>query len=469
HMLIYFFYSREKENLFYALFAGSMSLFFATSLFINHTHLVNDFVYILESSVIIFISIMFASYNFFLYAIIYEKMPKKSWIIVTVGALLSIMLLFFYSAHWMFNYVFWPFLLLLTVEGVRVIILAIKRRKRNSIIIGIGVLVFFLFIVYIPISNIFSLHMPGWFNLVFVYSGFLSLPISMSIYLARESAKTKTDLEQRIIEVQELSEKTIAQERREAELRIESEKEKVENERKTKELEEARQMQLSMLPKEIPHFINLEIATYTKPATEVGGDYYDFMKSQDGTLTLLIGDATGHGLKAGTMVTASKSLFNSLGNKSDVVEILKEFNSSLYKMKLYNLAMCMAILKIKDNKLEISSAGMPPSLIYRKATGQVEEILLKGMSLGSIKEFPYYKESYELNSGDLILLMSDGFPERFTADKQMIDYDKGKEILSEIGSGSPNEVIDYFVKFGDEWAKGHPQEDDVTFVAVKIK
>ena len=138
-------------------------------------------------------------------------------------------------------------------------------------------------------------------------------------------------------------------------------------------------------------------------------------------------------------------------------------------MKLYNLAMCMAILKIKDNKLEISSAGMPPSLIYRKATGQVEEILLKGMSLGSIKEFPYYKESYELNSGDLILLMSDGFPERFTADKQMIDYDKGKEILSEIGSGSPNEVIDYFVKFGDEWAKGHPQEDDVTFVAVKIK
>ncbi len=469
HMLIYFFYSREKENLFYALFAGSMSLFFATSLFINHTHLVNDFVYILESSVIIFISIMFASYNFFLYAIFYEKMPKKSWIIVTVGALLSIMLLFFYSAHWMFNYVFWPFLLLLTVEGVRVIILAIKRRKRNSIIIGIGVLVFFLFIVYIPISNIFSLHMPGWFNLVFVYSGFLSLPISMSIYLARESAKTKTDLEQRIIEVQELSEKTIAQERREAELRIESEKEKVENERKTKELEEARQMQLSMLPKEIPHFINLEIATYTKPATEVGGDYYDFMKSQDGTLTLLIGDATGHGLKAGTMVTASKSLFNSLGNKSDVVEILKEFNSSLYKMKLYNLAMCMAILKIKDNKLEISSAGMPPSLIYRKATGQVEEILLKGMSLGSIKEFPYYKESYELNSGDLILLMSDGFPERFTADKQMIDYDKGKEILSEIGSGSPNEVIDYFVKFGDEWAKGHPQEDDVTFVAVKIK
>jgi serine phosphatase RsbU (regulator of sigma subunit) len=129
----------------------------------------------------------------------------------------------------------------------------------------------------------------------------------------------------------------------------------------------------------------------------------------------------------------------------------------------------MAILKIKDNKLDISSAGMPPALIYRKSTGKVDEILLKGMSLGSIKTFPYYKESLELYSGDLILLMSDGFPERFTEDREMIDYEKGKEILAEIGSVSPNEVIDYFVKFGDEWAKGHPQEDDVTFVAVKIK
>ena len=65
--------------------------------------------------------------------------------------------------------------------------------------------------------------------------------------------------------------------------------------------------------------------------------------------------------------------------------------------------------------------------------------------------------------------MSDGFPERFTANKEMIDYGKGKEILSEVGTSSPNEVIDYFVRYGDDWANGHPQEDDVTFVAIKIK
>ncbi len=470
HLLIYFFYSRGKENLFYALFTGSMALFFGVSIFLNNTHTASDISIIVNISPAIFLSLMFASYNFFLYAIFYDKMPKQTWIIAIVGALLSLMLIFIFSkGDWMFNYIFGPFLILLTIEGVRVIVLAIKRKKRNSIIIGIGVLIFFLFIIYLPISNIFNLHLPNWLNLVFLYSGFLSLPISMSIYLARDSAKTKTDLENRIVEVQELSQKAIEQERREADLRIETERERAEHERKTKELEEARELQLSMLPKELPHFPNLEIATYTKPSTEVGGDYYDLMKSEDGTLTLIIGDATGHGLKAGTMVTATKSLFNTLGNNSDIVEILTDFNSSLYKMKLNNLAMCLAILKIKNNKLEIGSAGMPPALIYRKSTGNVDEILLKGMSLGSIKEFPYYKKTYNLNSGDVILLMSDGFPERFTSEKIMIDYDKGNELLAKIGNGSPNEIIDHFVKFGDEWADGHPQEDDVTFVAVKIK
>lgn len=469
HLLMYFFYSRDKGNLFYAFFTGSTVVFFASSLFSQNTHAVSDITHIINIMPIVFITVMFASYNFFLYSIFYDKMPKQSWGILIVGLLLSIILIFFVSENWMLNYVFGPFLLLLTVEGLRVIALAVKRRKRNSVIIGMGVLIFFLFIIYIPVSNMLSIKMPGWFTLVFFYFGFLSLPVSMTIFLARESARTKNDLEKRILEVQELSQKAIEQEKREADLRIEKEKARVENERKSKELEEARQMQLSMLPKEIPHFTNLEIATYTKPATEVGGDYYDFMKSEDGTLTLLIGDATGHGLKAGTMVTASKSLFNSLGGKADVVEILREFNSSLYKMKLYNLAMCMSILKIRDNKLDIASAGMPPALIYRNATGQVDEILLKGMSLGSIKEFPYYKESIDLHPGDLILMMSDGFPERFTSEMVMIDYDKGKEILKGIGSKSPNEVIDYFVKYGDDWAKGHPQEDDVTFVAVKIK
>ncbi|MDX1700661.1 MAG: two-component regulator propeller domain-containing protein, partial [Melioribacteraceae bacterium] len=84
-----------------------------------------------------------------------------------------------------------------------------------------------------------------------------------------------------------------------------------ENERKTKELEEARKLQLSMLPKEIPQLPNLDIAVYMKTATEVGGDYYDFHLHSDGTLTVVLGDATGHGMQSGMMVSIMKSLFMS--------------------------------------------------------------------------------------------------------------------------------------------------------------
>ncbi len=70
----------------------------------------------------------------------------------------------------------------------------------------------------------------------------------------------------------------------------------LENDRKTKELEEARQLQLSMLPKTLPQLPHLDIAVYMKTATEVGGDYYDFNVGMDGTLTVVIGDATGHGM-----------------------------------------------------------------------------------------------------------------------------------------------------------------------------
>ncbi len=92
------------------MFAGSMALFFGAALYSNNTHSINDISYIINLSIFILISIMFASYNFFLYAVFYDKMPKKSWLIAGVGAVLSILLIFFITTQWMFNYVFGPYL-----------------------------------------------------------------------------------------------------------------------------------------------------------------------------------------------------------------------------------------------------------------------------------------------------------------------------------------------------------------------
>src|SRR5262249_55042421 len=136
----------------------------------------------------------------------------------------------------------------------------------------------------------------------------------------------------------------------EASLRQELE---AENEIRMKELEEARQLQLSMLPRTIPQLPRLEIAAYMKPATEVGGDYYDFHLSDDGVLTVAVGDATGHGLKAGTIVTATKSLFNHLAQGSNIPAIFRRSSRALKRMNLRSWFMAMTIAKVKDYQLTL--------------------------------------------------------------------------------------------------------------------
>jgi len=241
------------------------------------------------------------------------------------------------------------------------------------------------------------------------------------------------------------------------------------NARKTKELEEARQLQLSMLPQTVPQLPHLDIAVYMKPATEVGGDYYDFHLSEDSTLTVAIGDATGHGAKAGTMVATTKGLFGVLAKKADIQNIFATFTKTIKSMNLGNLYMAMALVKIKDHRLIASSAGMPPLLIYRAATKQVGELELKGMPLGFFVEFPYKVEEVKLEAGDTILLMSDGLPERFNPDGEILDYPAAKNIFAEAAGKSPAEIISRLNQAGEKWANGQPQQDDVTFVVMKVK
>jgi signal transduction histidine kinase len=234
HLLIFFFYSRQRENLFYGLFAAFLTLHAGWLLYTHTTHLVSDLGYIIYSSGIIWISLMLATYNFFLYAIFYKKMPKQFWVILLLGAALSFLVLFVYLGNF-WGYVYLAFILLLAAEGLRVIILAIKRKKKNAAIIGTGVLILFLFSLFIVITGITEISLPYWLVISIFGFGLLSLPISMAIYLARESARTKSDLENRIVEVEDLSEKTIEQEKREAELRVE-------NTRKETELQKAAEL-----------------------------------------------------------------------------------------------------------------------------------------------------------------------------------------------------------------------------------
>jgi len=182
------------------------------------------------------------------------------------------------------------------------------------------------------------------------------------------------------------------------------------NKRMKKDLNDARDLQLAMLPANLPELPYLKIAVSSKTAQEVGGDYYDFNLVNE-NLTFAIGDATGHGLKAGTIVTATKVLFNSFATLDNPKEILSKISLSIKEMGFRNMFMAMLIAKITPNKMTLSSAGMPFTYVFTNSNKKVREIPLKGMPLGSFPGFNYQSETIELKKGDTFLFHSDGLSE----------------------------------------------------------
>jgi serine phosphatase RsbU (regulator of sigma subunit)/ligand-binding sensor domain-containing protein len=242
-----------------------------------------------------------------------------------------------------------------------------------------------------------------------------------------------------------------------------------ENDRKTQELEEARQLQLSMLPKKLPIVDNLEIAVYMKTATEVGGDYYDFSISNDGTLNVGVGDATGHGMQAGTLVTIIKGLFTSEASNRGILEFFSDASRTIKDINIGRLMMAFSLLKLNGKNLEYSGAGMPPMYIYRKESNKIDEIDMQGMPLGALKNFTYKLYETELMHGDCVLLLSDGYPELANDDNEQIGYEKVQYQLLKIANNKPEEIIEYFKNFGSEWVNGKDPDDDITFLVIKVK
>lgn len=244
-----------------------------------------------------------------------------------------------------------------------------------------------------------------------------------------------------------------------------------EYERKTRELEEARTFQLSLLPKTLPDHPGLSIAVSMQTATEVGGDYYDFHLSEDGVLTTAVGDATGHGARAGTMVTVVKSLFSADSGRSAPREFLAEAAAAVKRMELGRMAMGLTLARLEGHTLTIAAAGMPPALVYRSGSGTVEEIALEGMPLGGLA-FDYREVRMEVGPGDVLLLMSDGLPELqdgHLGHGEPFGYPRVRKVFGELGGSAPEDIIAGLTAAARSWTGGEPPNDDITFVAVRVR
>jgi serine phosphatase RsbU (regulator of sigma subunit) len=242
----------------------------------------------------------------------------------------------------------------------------------------------------------------------------------------------------------------------------------LEYERKSVELEEARRFQLSMLPKTMPKHERYGIGAFTQTAAEVGGDYYDFHVSPSGALSVTIGDATGHGAKAGTMVTVIKTLFAGYDGSEPPSQFLRDAAEKIKRMDLGRMAMALSLARFEGTTLTIASAGMPPLLVHRRTTAAVEEVTLPATPLGTLGV--HYKEtSIELASGDTVLLMSDGFPELQNGAGQQLGYTAAmQEFAGAAAAPSAGGVIDALAGASKRWHGDQPPNDDITFVVVRV-
>nr|MBA2341699.1 SpoIIE family protein phosphatase [Pyrinomonadaceae bacterium] len=449
-------------NLFYSIYALASAFNLACGNFLAFGHQSAMGNAILTILATLIIAVSFVALLAFLHVAFRRPFGLMFWTITATWALSVFITIVFLSNGGWFRLVPSIGITLSFSYSIYLLVRALMERRAGAWILLGGVQVLALGMFAILLTQLKILKLPDDYFFLVELALILGVPVAVSIFLARNFARTNRDLEEQLAQVKQLSLQQIEQERDAAILRAE-------NDRRAKELEEARQLQLSMLPKHLPQLPDLEIAAYMKPATEVGGDYYDFHLGADGTLTVAVGDATGHGLKAGTVVAATKSLFNAFAGEQSIPQIFARTSQALKRMNMRGLYMAMVMVKIKDGHMTISAAGMPPALIYRESTKEIEEVVIRAMPLGSVSNFAYQQQEFTLSAGDAVLMMSDGFPEMFNEHGEMLDYGKAKTVLEEVAQSTPQEIINRFMLAGDEWAGTRAQDDDVTFVVLKVK
>ena len=240
----------------------------------------------------------------------------------------------------------------------------------------------------------------------------------------------------------------------------------MEESRRSEELEEARNLQLQLLAKKVPDMKDVEVETYIRTATEVGGDYYDFFELDDGTLIAACGDATGHGATSGMMVSITKAGLKGIQKRSPN-EMLTDLNNIVKSVEIGRIRMSLNLLEFKNGHVNISSAAMPPVYHFSKKKNSVNEIELVGTPLGSFYNEEFDKYQVEFEDGDALVLMSDGLPEAPNQTGEMLDYPAVKECIKENGSKSASDIKDSLIELSDNWLDGIQNPDDITLVIFK--
>jgi serine phosphatase RsbU (regulator of sigma subunit) len=186
----------------------------------------------------------------------------------------------------------------------------------------------------------------------------------------------------------------------------------VEKGRLEREVQVAREVQTSLLPRRAPEATGWEFAGQWRPALEVAGDYYDFIQGEaPDQLGLVIGDVTDKGMPAALFMALTRSTVRAClsrgGSPAASLSLANQLIASDAGEGMF-VTLCYVQLDLGSGAATFVNAGHNPPYIYRARTGEWETIRRTGIALGIMPESPYSERTIELDHGDFIVLYTDG-------------------------------------------------------------
>jgi phosphoserine phosphatase RsbU/P len=241
-----------------------------------------------------------------------------------------------------------------------------------------------------------------------------------------------------------------------------------------RDLEVARKIQESLLPRSIPNITGLDIFGIMKPAMQVGGDYFDLIPVSPTKLFVAVGDVSGKGLSASLYMTKLQTLIQfSCAEDKTPKDILIDLNKRLYNImeRSWFITMTLALFDTDKGKVSFCRAGHMP--IVTANNGSVESYRTGGIGLGLEQGLIFDKslceEEIEINNGQLFAFFSDGLTETMNDKEELFGEDNLIELFRNREKETSKEVIDEIWSTLDNFRGNTEQFDDMTIVVVKIK
>ncbi|MBR5420194.1 MAG: PP2C family protein-serine/threonine phosphatase [Lachnospiraceae bacterium] len=249
-----------------------------------------------------------------------------------------------------------------------------------------------------------------------------------------------------------------------------------EKERIGAELDVAKNIQASMLPRIFPPFPerdDIELYATMDPAKEVGGDFYDFFLLDDTHLALVMADVSGKGVPAALIMVIAKTLIkNHLLAGESVEEALAAASMQLLENndEMLFVTTWVGIVDLKSGHVDFCDAGHEPAfLMHEDGTVTTIKPKKKKPPLSTVEGIKYLKYDFEMQKNDILYLYTDGVPEATSADVELYSKERLEEFLTKHTKDAPRKLLAEVKKNVDAFVGKAPQFDDMTMLAFRFQ